>query len=146
MADATYNPSGTGIRRDQGGRLITVGSTGSITIEDGGKINQPVTAATTTTAISNYGITTVTKGTTGTGVNNYTINDPEAGVRKWTSSTTANVSEFVTLTASTAVTFLPGGSANKLKIVAAGGVEIVGIDASTWSTIGVSTTVAFATS
>mgnify|MGYP003576884330 CR=1 FL=1 len=146
MADATYNPGGTGVRRDQGGRTITLGSTAAIVIEDGGKINDPVVAGTTTTAITNYGITTVTKGTTATGVNNYTISDPEAGVRKWISCTIANVSEFVTITAATNVTFSPGNTMNKLKIVAAGGIALAGIDSTTWSTIGVSTTVAFPTS
>lgn len=162
MSDATYNPGGTPIYHKQGGNELVVGSSGVITLESGGSIavgsgasiavasggslTVPVTSGTTTAALSNTGISTVTKGTTGTGVNNYTISDPVAGSQKWISCTTANVSEFVTITASTAVTFLSGTSLNKLKFVAAGGVQLAGIDASTWSTIGLSTTVAFPTS
>lgn len=161
MADATYNPGGTGVYRDQGGAGLTVGSTGRITLSssdvcvmnDGGitigtsgKFQMPVSSGTTTAAISNYGVTTITKGTTGTGANAYTLTAPVAGTYKWLSVTTANVSEFITVSSGTNVTFLPGGSANLLKIVAAGGIALVGLSASSWSTIGVSTIVAFPTS
>ena len=58
MPDVTYNPGGTGVRRDQGGRVLTVGSSGELTIEDGCKLLLPVTTHTTTSGtITNFGVT-----------------------------------------------------------------------------------------
>lgn len=67
MADATYNPGGTGIRREQGGRVLAVGSTGQVdyesgsylNLQDGARMSVPVTIQTTTSGtITNFGMTT----------------------------------------------------------------------------------------
>lgn len=73
-ADTTYNPGGTGIQRRQGGRVLAIGSTGELAIEDGGKLTFPVTIQSTTSGtITNFGFTTI--GTTI--ASGYTLANPD---------------------------------------------------------------------
>ena len=173
--DTTYNPSGTGIRRDQGGRVLTIGSTGQVDIDSGGRI---VGASSDSLVINSSGITIgstgdisitsggkittpVTSGTTTANITNYgltvitavaaggaqvfDISDPVAGVRKTISCLVANSSDTATLKASTAVSF-DNGSKNRFRFVAEGCVSLHGASATRWHVTSVSTAVAFPTS
>ena len=151
--------SGGGIEVDSGGRIgldatmtvasggiITVASGGLIDVADGGQITVPVATETTAADLSNFGISVVTQGTTATGANTYTIAAPAVGTLKWLSATAANTSEHILIRASSNVTFDPAGSKDLLKIVAPGGIGLIGITTSAYQLLVASTIVAFATS
>ena len=160
MADATYPVSGTGVYRAQGGNEVVVGTTGRITgntsdnwtlnesnltLGTSGNVLLPVSTASTASDITNNGVSSVSA-TTAAGNNTYTIAAPVAGTIKWINCTGANSSDAVIISASTAVTFLAGASQNKLKIIAKGLLPLAGISSTVYSTITVSTAVAFPTS
>ena len=101
MADVTYNPGGTGIRREQGGRVLAVGSTGEVNIEDGGKLTFPVTTQTTTSGtITNFGLTKF--GTTIAAA--YTLANPDYAGQLKILSCTVHGATTVTQTITTAST------------------------------------------
>ena len=153
--DATYQVP---LQRQQGGTNLSIGSTGTITVESGGAVNVssggllaiatggqfavPVTTQTTTSGtITNFGLTTI--GTTIACA--YTLADPDrAGLRKTIICTVAGATTAtqVVTTASTNVTIL--GSSNPVSVIArtltfheAGEcVELISASTTAWMLVG----------
>jgi hypothetical protein len=100
MADLSYPLGGQGVYEKQGGKELIVGSTGLITVESGGVVVVDAGAKTTipvtsnTTAMSNFGLTTITGETTAVGSKTFVLAAPDrVGLVKSIVCTTANTSD-----------------------------------------------------
>ena len=144
MADESYQPK---VYRKQGGDELVVASGGTITVESGGSIvTGPVASGTTTANLPAGGVSFVVSGSSATGTNNFTIANPVIGQPKWiTATAVTNSSDCVGIVgATTTVTFGPTAMP-RLKIVAAGTVQLIGRTTLIYDFVPVSTAIAYAT-
>ena len=144
MADASYQPK---VYRKRGGDELVVASGGTITVESGGAIvSGPVAAGTTSANLPAGGLSYVVSGSSATGTNNFTIANPVIGQHKFiTATSVTNSSDCVGIVGvTTGVTFGPTAMP-RLKIVAAGTVELIGRTTAIYDFIPLSTAIVFAT-
>ena len=107
---------------------ITLGTSGTIAISSGGKIQETTVAAVTTANIPAMGVSTVSQ-TTALGDKVYTIDAPIAGVSKKIICTAANNTDTCTIFGGTNVGINNSGVAafnNRYRFLAAGAVELYG--------------------
>ena len=144
MADNTYPLGGQGNRQEQGGKSWVIGSTGSLTVESGGRIvqegtisfstNYVLVGSTAGSTITNYGVSILTRATTGLGALTWTLAAPSPGVRKTIVVTTANVTDTVKVDANNSP-FNGYGTQDILIFIETGAVELIGLTTASWGIV-----------